>query len=87
MMLPSNGFSLKYKSSVIRLSVIRSTFKTGLLFNVIHMFHLSGLKSAIKIIYLIILAAVRKGYKQSITCRILTCYSLLAGKTSLCLQT
>ncbi len=38
-------------------------------------------------IYLIILAAVRKGYNRSATCRILTCDSLVAGTTSLCLQT
>ncbi len=54
----------------------------------IHVFHkhiiLSGLQSAIKMIHLIILAAVRKGYKRSVTCRILTCDSLVAGKTSLC---
>ncbi len=57
-----------------RLSVIRRTFKTGL-------------QSAIKMIYLIILVAVRKGYKGSATCRILTCDNLVAGTTSLCLQT
>ncbi len=55
-----------------------------------HVFHkhtiISGLQSTIKIINLIILAAVRKGYKRSATCRILTCDSLLAG-TTLCLQT
>ncbi len=38
-------------------------------------------------IYLIILAAVRKGYKGSTTFRILTCDNLVAGTTSLCLQT
>ncbi len=56
----------------------------------IHVFHkhiiLSGLQSTIKMIHLIILAAVRKGYKRSVTCRILTCDNLEAGKTS-CLQT
>ncbi len=33
--------------------------------------------------YVIIPAAVRKGYEQSATCRILTCDSLAAGTTSL----
>ncbi len=39
-----------------------------------------------EMIHLIIIAAVRKGYKWAATCRILTCDCLLAGKTSLCLQ-
>ncbi len=56
-----------------------------------HVFHkhiiLSGLQSAIKMIYFIILAAVRKGYKRSTTCSICMCVSLLARTTSLCLQT
>ncbi len=48
----------------------------------------SGLQSAIQMIRVIILAAVRKGYKLYATCRILTCdTSLVAGTTSLCLQT
>ncbi len=37
-------------------------------------------------IYLIIPAAVRKGYTRSVTCRIFTWDSLLAGTTSLYLQ-
>ncbi len=40
-----------------------------------------------EMIHLIIIAAVRKGYKWAATCNILTCDCLLAGKTSLCLQT
>ncbi len=84
--LASNWLSLKCKC---RLSVIRCTFKTGISFNFHHMcfIKLSGSQSGIKMIDLIIPAAVRKGYKRCATCRILACDSLLAWTPSLRLQT
>ncbi len=73
----------------LSLSVIRCTFKTGISFNFHQMcfIKLSGSQSGIKMIDLIIPAAVRKGYKRCATCRILTCDSLLAWAPSLGLQT
>ncbi len=91
-MLPSKLVFFKIQITCnTRLPVIRSHLKLEYQLICIHVFHNTqsflDYNPPSKMIQLIIPAAVRKGFRRCTTRRILTWYSLLAGATSLSLQT